>query len=155
MDSTIQKLRRAAHTPATPPSCAGASVGIILGADADGQPLVDFPGNPYGPVAARVAVTGEIDVAAWVAACAQVVLVFERAEASLPIIVGVIAGTAPVPPVDKSGPRTISAEKELVLRCGKGSLTIRDDGNILIKGTNVTSRATDVHKIKGGAVRIN
>ena len=147
MASAIREARGEAREAANPLSCPGASVGIVLGADAAGQPLVDFPGNPYGPLVARVAVVGGFDVAACVAGCAQVVLVFERAEASLPIIVGVMCGGGQAPPVAGPQRQTISAEKELTLRCGKGSVTIREDGNILIKGTNVTSRATEVHKI--------
>ena len=46
-------------------------------------------------------------------------------------------------------------EKEIVLECGEGSITIRKDGKIVIKGTHLLSRAAGVNRIKGGQVNIN
>jgi hypothetical protein len=47
------------------------------------------------------------------------------------------------------------AREEIVLRCGKGSITLRKDGKIVIKGTHLLSRAQGVNRIKGGQVNIN
>lgn len=47
------------------------------------------------------------------------------------------------------------ARDEIVLECGKGSITLRKDGRIVIKGTHLLSRATGMHRIKGGQVNIN
>jgi hypothetical protein len=47
------------------------------------------------------------------------------------------------------------ASEEIVLRCGKGSITLRKDGKIVIKGTHLLSRAAGVNRIKGGQVNIN
>jgi hypothetical protein len=49
----------------------------------------------------------------------------------------------------------LEAREEIVLRCGKGSITLRKDGKIAIKGTHLLSRATGVLRIKGGQVNIN
>jgi hypothetical protein len=49
----------------------------------------------------------------------------------------------------------IEAAKTLTLRCGDGSITIREDGKILIKGKDLVSHATRLNRIKGGAVQIN
>ena len=49
----------------------------------------------------------------------------------------------------------IEAEDEIELRCGKGSITIRKDGKIVVKGTHILSRASGPHRIKGGNVSIN
>ena len=49
----------------------------------------------------------------------------------------------------------VEARQSLVLRCGDGSITIREDGKILIKGVDLVSHAKRINRIKGGAVAIN
>jgi hypothetical protein len=49
----------------------------------------------------------------------------------------------------------IEGEREIQLRCGRSSLTLRQDGKIVIKGTHIVSRAEGPHRIKGGSVTIN
>jgi len=41
------------------------------------------------------------------------------------------------------------------LRVGDGSITIREDGKVLIKGKDLVSHAQRMNRIKGGAVSIN
>jgi hypothetical protein len=49
----------------------------------------------------------------------------------------------------------IEATKNLTLRCGDGSISIRADGKILIKGRDLVSHAKRINRIKGGSVSIN
>src|SRR6266446_276782 len=49
----------------------------------------------------------------------------------------------------------LEAKQSLTLRVGDGSITIREDGKILIKGKDLVSHATRTNRIKGGAVQIN
>jgi hypothetical protein len=49
----------------------------------------------------------------------------------------------------------IEAKHSLTLRVGEGSITIREDGKILIKGKDLVSHAKRLNRIKGGAVQIN
>jgi len=49
----------------------------------------------------------------------------------------------------------LEAKKSLTLKCGDGSITIREDGKILIKGKNLVSLALETNRIKGGSVAIN
>ena len=49
----------------------------------------------------------------------------------------------------------IEAKKNLTLKCGEGSITIREDGKILIKGKDLVSHAQRMNRIKGGSVSIN
>jgi len=49
----------------------------------------------------------------------------------------------------------IDAEEEVAIRCGKGSIILRKDGKIIIKGTNVLSRSSGTNRIKGASVNIN
>jgi hypothetical protein len=64
-------------------------------------------------------------------------------------------------PVDQrargSVPETLllEAKNELTIRVGGGSITMRKDGKILIKGRDLVSHAQRVNRIKGGSVAIN
>jgi len=49
----------------------------------------------------------------------------------------------------------LDASDEIVLQCGRGSITLTADGRIVIKGVDVVSRALRTNKIKGGTVNIN
>ena len=49
----------------------------------------------------------------------------------------------------------LEATKSLTLRVGDGSITIRGDGRILIKGKDLVSHAQRTNRIRGGAVAIN
>jgi hypothetical protein len=151
---------------------AGARVGRLVGIDSQNFPVVDFDGNPFGPVVARLAITSVASLIELAMQQVPVVLVFENADAARPIIVGVLQSNCPIKS-EASIRRTIVLEgasydvvvngrrlriegrEEITIRCGKGSITIREDGKIFIRGTNIISRATQVNKIKGGAVRIN
>jgi hypothetical protein len=63
---------------------------------------------------------------------------------------------SPVPEVVVDGERKqIEGSKEIVLRCGKASITLRSNGRIIIRGAYVETRASGTNRIKGGAVLIN
>jgi hypothetical protein len=47
------------------------------------------------------------------------------------------------------------ANKEVVLRCGKASITLTRAGKVLIRGAYLLSRSSGVNRIKGGSVQIN
>ena len=49
----------------------------------------------------------------------------------------------------------LEAVRELVLRVGEGSITIRADGKILIKGKDLVSHAKRLNRIRGGSVSLN
>jgi len=49
----------------------------------------------------------------------------------------------------------IEAGRSLTLRVGDGSITIRADGRILIKGRDLVSHAQRTNRIRGGSVAIN
>jgi hypothetical protein len=49
----------------------------------------------------------------------------------------------------------LEAKHSLTLRVGEGSITIREDGKILIKGRDLVSHAQRLNRIRGGAVSIN
>ena len=58
--------------------------------------------------------------------------------------------------VDADGQRVIiSAKDQIVLRCGKASITLTQAGKVLIQGSYVLSQSTGTNRIKGGSVDIN
>ena len=127
----------------------GVVIGILAGFAADGAPEVLFSGNPLGqPVRART-------TAALLPADqgAEVALLCENGEPTAPIIMGKLQKPAAVA-VDHEV-LELQAEREVVIRCGKASITLTRAGKILIRGTYVFSRSSGVNKIKGGSVQLN
>lgn len=144
----------------------GARLGRVVAFSA-GEVRVDFEGNAGGPVVARVA--AGLDDAALSAAAR------EHREAALlfaggqPIVLALLRSTtpqldaalsAPLPAGQKTarvdGRRVeIEGAEEVVLRCGKASLTLRRDGKVELRGVNVVSQAQQVQRIRGGKVQIN
>jgi hypothetical protein len=134
----------------------GVVIGALVGFGDDGVPLVDFSSNPEdSPVVARtVAVLSHEDVGR------EVALLFEGGEPAKPILIGLMAQPQPQPPatvsVDQDGQRLeLTAQREIVLRCGDASITLTRAGKVLIRGAYVSSHSRGVNKIKGGAVHIN
>jgi hypothetical protein len=143
-------------------------VGTIVGFTEMGEPLVDIAGNREfeRPLPARsTAPHCPTEVGC------QVVLAFEQGDLRKPVILGVLCkatahveGTLPRKPdpvradlaaiVD--GERLVlTADREIVLRCGEASITLTRAGKILLRGTYVLSRSSGVNRIKGGSVQIN
>jgi hypothetical protein len=89
--------------------------------------------------------------------------VFENGDVDRPIVVGVLRGAPGWPietpgqvEVDADGQRmVVTAREQLVLRCGKASITLTKAGKVLIEGSYVLSRSTGVNRIKGGSVQLN
>jgi hypothetical protein len=130
----------------------GVVVGTVVALDAPGPPRVTYPGGPEGGLEARaMAALGPEDVGR------EVALLFEGGDPSRPVVMGRMhRGAAERPSVQTDGERVeISADKEIVLSCGKASITLTRAGKILIRGEYVLSRSSGVHRIQGGSVQIN
>lgn len=129
-------------------------VGRLVRCGRGGDAVVDFAGNPFGrPVAARTTTTLDPAIVG-----GDVVLLFEEGDPARPIVVGVIhpADAAPGVPAEVDGERVlITAEREIVLRCGEASITLTRAGKVLIRGTCVLSRSSGANRIKGAVVEIN
>lgn len=136
-------------------------VGVLIGFRNDGAvPLVLVPGNTnQRALAARTTLDlhgkhiGR-----------SVTLLFENGDPALPIVTGLLA--QPASSVSHGEPLKVQIEtdedrlllespKQLVLRCGKASITLTRDGKVLIHGTYLSSRSTGVIRIKGGSVQLN
>ena len=74
---------------------------------------------------------------------------------TLGVVLGAV-GPRPVLQADEHPAElVIEAKHSITLRVGEGSITIREDGKIVIKGTDLVSHAKRLNRIKGGAVQIN
>jgi len=49
----------------------------------------------------------------------------------------------------------LEANREIRIKCGQGSITLKQDGSIVMRGRRLISRASEEQKIKGATVRIN
>jgi len=49
----------------------------------------------------------------------------------------------------------IEGKDEVVLRCGKASITLRRNGRVVIRGVELETRARGLQRIKGGKIEIN
>jgi hypothetical protein len=145
----------------------GVVIGRIVGYQDRGMPLVDFRANPTdAPLEARSIVTlGAKDVGR------DAALTFEGGDPQKPIVMGliqhpegqhpelpgVISSGSPNPmEMQVDGERIVfTAEREIVLKCGKASITLTRAGKVLIRGAYLLSRSSGVNRIKGGSVQIN
>lgn len=99
----------------------------------------------------------------------DVLVVLDGTIAARPVIVGVLESEADESAAsilggDKNETNVVAtrpenilieAQGELVLKCGSGSITMRKDGKIVLRGTHLLSRASGPIRIKGGHVEIN
>lgn len=157
-------LRAPASQGMAPSPAASAGAGVVIGellALQEGPvALVRYTGQP-GTQALRATSTVDLHGAHIGAA---VVLAFEQADPARPVVLGVVQGTTPWPlpeapaqvQVDADGQRlVVQAREQLVLRCGKASITLTKAGKVLVEGTYVSSRSSGVNRIKGGSVQLN
>jgi hypothetical protein len=139
----------------------GSRVGRIVKVEADGRVWVDYEGNHYGPLAARLGGAVRLrDLAAAAAGGEEVLLLFEAGDPQLPILVDTVHAGAGTEPggwqVSLDGDRVhIAAGKEIVLSCGKASITLTRAGKVIIRGAYVLSRSSGVNRIRGASVQLN
>lgn len=147
-----------------PPPAPPTSVGRLVGFTAAGEPLVEFAGNDAAAaIAARTMVVLQPSQIG-----SEVVLCFAGDDRQQPIILGCLIEpaalarelTSPIAPqpahVEINGRRLeFTAQEEIVLRCGKASITLTHAGKVLIRGDYLLSRSSGVNRIKGGSVQIN
>ena len=156
------KSKQEADRPidATCASASGVVVGVIVGLADDSVPRVSFLGcnSEKGLRARTTAPVAASDIGS------QVAILFEGGDTTKPMIIGKIqlplvqARQNPSSPLDLEidGERvSLSAKSEIVLRCGKASITLTKAGKIIIRGAYVSNMSSGVNKLKGASVHIN
>ncbi|MDT8909235.1 MULTISPECIES: DUF6484 domain-containing protein [Pseudomonas] len=139
----------------TPTRVDGVVIGVLLDVPMADAPVVAFAGCPVdtGLAARTTTPLTRDDIGA------QVALMFEAGDVARPLVVGRIQRlqetvTPAIAHLD--GERLeFSAEREIVLRCGKASITLTRAGKVIIRGTYLSSRSSGANRIKGGSVQIN
>ena len=148
-------------SPVTTKKIDGVVVGQIVGFQDNGAtPLVIYPQQPgTAAIAARAIVDLHGEQIGQ-----DIVLMFEGGDPKRPIVMGYVRGEKnwrlPERPgqveVDADGQRlVVNAKEQIVLRCGKASITLTKAGKVLVQGTYVLSRSSGVNRIKGGSVQLN
>lgn len=134
----------------------GVVIGVLLDLPQASVPLVAYPGCPedQGIAARSTALLDPADIGS------QVALLFEGGDPARPLVIGRLLGqaaaSAPVAGVQLDDQRLeLRAEREIVLRCGKASITLTRAGKVIIQGAYLSSRSSGVNRIKGGSVQIN
>jgi hypothetical protein len=143
------------------PRIDGVVIGQLVAITDDGTaPLVTYPGQA-GTAALRARAV--LDVHGEHIG-REVVLTFENADPARPVILGCLhdpsARSLPDRPgqveMDVDGQRlVVTAKEQLVLRCGKASITLTKAGKVLIEGGYISSRSSGVNRVKGGSVQLN
>lgn len=143
----------------------GVVIGSVVETNSEHGVGIDYPGNPSQQplrVTSIIAV-GKHDIGK------EVALVFEGGDLYKPILMGFIQHPEQtidneVVTEEQSDKRDVTldgkrlefkAENEIVLSCGKSSITLTRAGKIVIRGEYLLNRSTGVNKIKGGSVQIN
>jgi len=152
-----------------PELVAVSQVGRLAGMNNYGDILVEF--DEQGPVAARlVADLDRKELGKAENQGREALLLFEQGDPQRPIIIALmenrieslisfgddeeVTNRPEVALVDAKRV-IIEAEHEVILRCGKGSIQIRNDGKIIIKGTDLLSRSSGRQRVRGASVSIN
>lgn len=133
----------------------GVVIGVLMGFAADGAPLVVYAGNPAEAAApARTTVVLAPDDVG-----REVALLFEGGDPARPLVLGRLVRPEATPAlVVRDGVEEVlqlTAEREIVLRCGKASITLTRAGKVLIRGEYISSRSSGAHRIRGGSVQLN
>ena len=134
---------------------------VIIGRLANlenGLPSVDHPQNATGtaqPARAGIALSAEH-------IGREIILAFENGDLEKPVILGLLTDSetelanSSIFDAQIDGERVIlTADREIVLRCGEASIILTRAGKVIIKGNYVLSRSAGCNKIKGAVVDIN
>jgi hypothetical protein len=138
----------------------GVVIGLLLGFR-DGAPLVVFASNEKDHAIAARSLThlGQDDVGS------EVALLFEDGRKDSPLIIGRIMEPVRLPAepqpsrplviADEDQPIVIKSRRSLEFRCGKASITMKADGTVTIRGTQILTRAERTNRVQGATVALN
>jgi Domain of unknown function (DUF6484) len=139
----------------------GVVIGKLVALTNDGTTaLVTYRGQPK---TAALAARATLDLHA-AHMGRDAVLMFEDGDPLRPVVIGCLqkphASSLQELPgnveVHADGERlVVSAKDQIVLRCGKASITLTKAGKVIIEGAYVSNRSSGVLRLKGGSVQIN
>ncbi|MFP4452951.1 MAG: DUF6484 domain-containing protein [Desulfobacterales bacterium] len=129
--------------------------GVVVGRIVDvknSRPVVDFDCNPYEhPLPAKSVPAIDSSHTGREAA-----LMFEQGLAYKPVIMGFMhVPTDKDAQAAKKTTEVITAENKLHIKCGRASIVLKKDGDIVINGRELVSRASENNIIRGGTIHLN
>jgi len=154
------------------------ALATLVGVDPKGRVVVALDGGAARVVASVSSHVDPIELRRAIAAQRQVVVAVARAGARAsarppvrpPVIIGLVedriaargkeavgaADGAPELDARVDGRRVrLVAEEEIVLECGKASITLRRNGRVVVRGTHVQTDSDGANLVRGAQVRIN
>ena len=135
------------------------SLGTVLHVVDPTTVVVEVGGNDRSETRCRILQTSDVGPLT-LSAADEVVVWLPPGVGTFGIVLGRVS-PAKSPPIEASPVVSVpeelvlEASEQITLKCGSGSITIREDGKVLIKGRDLVSRAERTNRIKGGAVAIN
>jgi hypothetical protein len=135
----------------------GLVIASFVGRDEAGRPMVCVPDGLGGRIVTATA-AATLD---GITFGAEVVVMFDAGDPDKAVVIGRVARPAPAPASEAMAVTLdgetlrLSAEKGIVLSCGKSSVTLTRSGKIILRGTSILSRATGTNKMKGGSIQLN
>ncbi len=162
MTDDLAGVAQRQRTPESKHRIDGVVIGLLVGFDEGGSPLVAFPGYAWsssdsdaGTRTRTVTDLGVEDIGR------ELALMFENGDPAYPLVLGRMHRPDGAPArggviAETDGERLeLRADQEIVLRCGRASITLTRAGKILLRGAYLLSRSSGVNRVKGGSVQIN
>jgi uncharacterized protein DUF6484 len=148
-----------AHTPSR---IDGVRIGTLIGFAENGAlPLVCYDGQPG---TAALPARAMLDLPSSQIG-RLIVLMFVDGDPRQPLVLGSLHLGLEPRSLDAAGPSvdvegdgrrlTVSAKDQIVLRCGKASLTLTREGKVILDGAYVSAHSSGVMRLQGGSVQIN
>jgi Domain of unknown function (DUF6484) len=137
-----------------------ASLGTISSLGANGGALVSVAGAAPVPALALTQISSD-QLAMAHANGAHVLVVSLDGDPTRLVIIGVVGSPAysssarPTTAVVDGRRVHLTGQDEVVLTCGKASITLTKAGKVMIKGAYLSSEASGTNRIRGGSVQIN
>lgn len=153
-ESAIERLLD--HVPAPAPAAAAAPAGLrtarvvaVRGKEIE----IAFRGRG-APVVAQIDDSVDRELVLRAMAGNEAVLVEHDPEVG-PVIVGVVQTRLPDVVEIKARKIAIDAEEELLLRAGRGAMRIREDGDVELVGSRISTMSRGLFRIVGRVLRLN
>jgi hypothetical protein len=132
----------------------------IVGWERDRGILVEVGQTGEVSLAQSLVALSELELQRAASEKAAVMVTFEDGDQARPVILGLLA---PVPAPPRAAPVAegfeefvvVKGRESIELRCGAASITLRKDGRLVLRGTDVVSLATNENRIVGGSVHFN
>jgi hypothetical protein len=139
----------------------GVEIGRIVECDASGRVLLDCGDSVLKPARVVAGLTDE-QLAAAVERGLEALIAYPNGDPDRPVVLGLLRPqdaparpAAPLTAVVDDETVCFEAKRQIVLKCGKASITLTRAGKVLIRGAYVLTRSSGVNRIKGGSVQIN